>query len=258
MGNIPALRERRESAWRAVQVVGGTAALVAAIVFRRWLGAEFLLFRGLGVLSSGPRVLPTDATQWLALLQTDRLVGLTLLNVFDMVNYVLVGLMFLGVYAALRKRNSLFLTVAVAIAFTGIGLYLASNKAFSLLALSDQHAATTAGRPAILVAAQVLLRESDPLSAGTGVFWAFILVTTAELVIAVVMLRSDVFGRPTAIVGIVANAFGLGYFVTVLAAPAWTFAPLSASAPLLLVWYLLTGIRLIRLRRPREGSDNAS
>ena len=45
--------------------------------------------------------MPTSALEWFTLLHTNRLVRLTFLNVFDSVNYVLVGLIYLGLYASL-------------------------------------------------------------------------------------------------------------------------------------------------------------
>jgi xanthine/uracil/vitamin C permease (AzgA family) len=61
------------------------------------------------------------------------------------------------------------------------------------------------------------------------------------------MLRSPVFGKVTAYTGILANLFGLGYYVTLAFAPTMTVIPLSASAPFLLIWYILIGRRLLQL-----------
>ena len=82
---------------------------------------------------------------------------------------------------------------------------------------------------------------------GAGVTLALFLVTTAGLIIAVVMLRSDVFGKATAIIGILAHGFMLVYFVTWTFAPAIRAIPPSLSGLFLFVWYILIGIKLLKL-----------
>jgi hypothetical protein len=240
-----------DPAWRGLCPLGGGAALAAAIVFRRWLSAELGLLSSLGLLGgvSAPR--SGAVRDWFSLLQAHPLIGLISLNGLDLVNYALVGLIVLGMYAALRKSAPGAVTVALGLAFTGIAVYFASNQAFSLLRLSRAYAAaaTDAERSQLLAAGQALQALSDPLTFGSGVFWGFNLVTLAELIFAGAMLRTGVFSKLTAWIGLAANALGLGYFITVAFAPALTFIPLSASAPLLLVWYLLAGVRLLRLGR---------
>jgi hypothetical protein len=238
--------ETMDSAWRGLYRASGIAALIAAIIFRRWLGAEVALFS-----AQEP---PSTVIGWFTLLQSNRLLGLTFLNVFDIVNYALVGLIFLGLYAALRRANRSYMTLATMLGGVGIAVYFASNQAFALLSLSDQYAAATtdAHRSMILAAGQALLTMNDFSQGGGGINLSFYLVTLAGLIMAVVMLRSSIFSKATAYVGILANVFGLGVILTLAFAPTMTFIPLSASAPFLLIWYILIGLRLLRLAR-REG-----
>ena len=107
---------------------------------------------------AGTKGPPSGVADWFALLP-NKLVGLALLNAFDLVNYALVGLIFLGLYAALRRFNKAMMTLALLLGFLGIGIYFASNQAFPLLALSDQYAAVTSElqRTVLLNAGQVLL-----------------------------------------------------------------------------------------------------
>ena len=235
--------EATDTAWGSLYRVGGVAALIAAIIFRRWLAAEVALFSG-----QGP---PNTVVGWFRLLQSNRLLGLTFLNAFDLVNYALVGLIYLGLYAALRRANRSYMTIATMFGFVGIAVFFASNQAFALLSLSNQYAAATteAQRSMILAAGQALLTLNDFSQGGGGVNLSFYLVTLAGLMIAVVMLRSNVFGKVTASVGILANVLGLGVILTLAFAPSLTFIPLSASAPFLLIWYILIGLRLLKLGR---------
>ncbi len=241
MMNQAKVAETLDSAWKSLYIIGGAAALTAAIIFRRWLGAEVTLFSG--------QEPPSTTVGWFTLLQSNRLLGLTFLDVFDIVNYALVGLIFLALYAALRRANRSYMTLATMLAFVGIAVYLASNQAFAILSLSDQYAAATtdAQRAMFVAAGQTLLTMNSFNQGGTGIRLSFLLVTLAGLIISMVMLRSSIFGRVTAYVGILANVFGLGAFITLALAPPMTFIPLSASAPFLLIWYILVGLRLLQL-----------
>jgi len=236
--------------WKFLYRVGGIAAFLAAILFRRNLAEEFLLFRGLGIIRFGPTTFPDHPADWFALLHTHPLLGLTLLNLFDAVNYALVGLIFLGLHAALRRVNQSLMTLAMALTLVSIAAYFASNQAFAMLSLSSQYASTTsdAQRSALLAAGQALLAiHNTGANYGPGLYISFLFISIAGLIIATVMLRSDAFGKLTAWMGILANILGLGYYVTLTLAPALSAIPLSAAAPFLLVWYLLIGERLLGL-----------
>jgi hypothetical protein len=244
--------ESMDSAWKGLYRMGGAAALIAVVVFRRNLGSELVGFRGFGLIDV-PATHPSSAIDWFALLQNDRFVGLALLNVFDMVNYALVGLMFLALYGALRRANQSAMVVATASGLVGIAVTFASNQAFSMLSLSNQYAAaTTEGQRSMLLAAgEGLLVINNPgaIYQGTGITMGLLLVTLAGMTISLVMLRSHVFGKATAYVGILANGFGLGYFITLAFAPAlYALFPII-SAPFRVLWYVLIAIRLFQLGR---------
>ena len=134
--------------WKGLFIVGGVAALVAGVVFRRNLGPEVYLITG--------QAPPVSAIDWFTLLQDNRLPGLTLLNLFDVVDYALAGLMFLALCVALWRYNKSYSLIATVLGFVGIAVFFASNTALSMLTLSDQYAAATtdAQRSIFLAAGQ--------------------------------------------------------------------------------------------------------
>ena len=236
--------------WIGLCRVGGIAALVAAIIFRRNLAAEYVLLRAMGMITSGPIAPPTSTLDWFTLLHDNRLVGLTLLNLFDMVNYALVGLILLGLYAALKQTKMSSATLALVIGIVGVAVYFACNQAFAVAALSDQYAAATtdADRSMFLAAGHALLAvQSSGATYGNGFFISFFCVEVAGLIMAAIMLRSNLFGRRTAYFGILANVLGLVYYVFQITVPALTAVSMSLSAVFLLIWYALIGVRLLRL-----------
>ena len=149
--------DTEDAAWKGLFKVGSVAALIGGLVFRRNLGAEFMLLRSVGIINVGPTTPPVAVVDWFGLLQNNRLVGITLLGLFDIVNYALVGLMFLALFVALRRASRSFIAIAASLSFVGIVVYLASNQALTMLSLSDQYAAATteAQRSILLVACKL-------------------------------------------------------------------------------------------------------
>jgi len=237
--------ETADSDWKSLYRVGGVAALIAGVIFRRNLGAEISLFSA--------QKQPDTIIDWFTLLQNNRLLGLSYLNLFDIVDYALVGLMFLALYVALRRANKSYMAIATTLALVGITVYFASNTAFSMLSLSDQYAAATtdAQRSMFLAAGQAVLATNNPgaVYQGTGIYMSFLLLAVAGLIVSAVMLRSSIFGRVTAYVGILASAFDLAYCITFAFVPAMTVYLLPTAGLLLMVWHILTGRRLYQLGR---------
>jgi hypothetical protein len=236
------------SAWKTLYRLGGIAALLAVFVFRRNLGAELMALRGLGLFPVPG--MPISASGWFALLQSNPLVGLTLLNVFDLVEYAMVGLIFLAVCAALWQTNRSVMLVATVCGLAGMMVYFASNQAFAMLALSERYAAATteAARNTLLAAGEALLAVNNPgaLHQGTGIYLSLFLVLLAGLVMSVVMLHSKVFSKTTAIAGILANGFGLGYYIVLVFSPSLLALPFVLSAPFRVIWYFLIARKLLR------------
>jgi hypothetical protein len=224
--------------------MGALAALFAVVVFRRHFGTELTLLMDLGTISREP---PSSAFDWFTLLQANQFLGLLLLDLFDIVNYLLVGLLFLALYGALRRANKVAMIVATACSLVGVAVYLASNQAFAMRALSDQYAAasTDAMRATFLAAGEALLAIHNP----GGVHLSLLLVALAGLLASTVMLHRGVFGKATAAVGLVANGLVLAYFVALPLAPAIAFLFPAASAPFRLIWYLLIARGLCQLGR---------
>lgn len=246
--------ENTDSAWKPLYRVGGAAAMIAAVIFRRNLDAEWLLFRSIRIINDGPVAPPSTVIDWFMLLQSNRLLGLTLLKLFDMVNYALVGLILLALFAVLRRVNQFFMALAATLGFLGVAVYFASNQALTMLSLSKQYAAASsdAQRTMLLAAGQAVLviHNNDNYP---GIYLSFLFVTVSGLMISTVMLRSNIFSNGTAYAGILANGFGLGYYITLAFAPALEFLPISISAIFLLIWYLLVGLRLYRLGQASHG-----
>jgi hypothetical protein len=101
-------------------------------------GAKLLMYHsvhGFGLFVV-PETMPDRAAEWIVLLQNNPFVGLVLLNVFDLIEYALVGLIFLAVCAALWQASRSAMLVATVCGLIGIVVYFASNQAFAMPSLS--------------------------------------------------------------------------------------------------------------------------
>lgn len=257
--NPAANLEPLDASWKSLCRVGGAAALAAGILFRRNIAAE------IGLLSTPPP--PTTVGEWFALLQSNRLLALAYLNVLDLVNYALVALVLLALYAALRRTARSVMTIAAAAGLLGVAVYLSSNTALSMLALGEQYAAATAEsqQAALLAAGQALLALNRFGAAGshpgTAGYISLFFVAAAGLLISLVMLRSALFNRATAYVGILAGGLDLAYCLAFALVPvdgellALLFIP--AAGLFWMLWHVLVGWRLCRLGRP-EGKKPPS
>ncbi|HSD82610.1 MAG TPA: hypothetical protein VLG46_02060, partial [Anaerolineae bacterium] len=224
--------EAEELAWKGLFKVGGIAALIAGLIFRRNLGAELTLLKGSGLINAGPAAPPTTVLDWFTLLRDNPLLGLTWLNLFDMVNYALVGLMFLALFIVLRRASQSAMAIAAVQGFAGVVIYLASNQALTMLSLSGQYAVATTDmqRSLLLAAGQATLAiHANAGYEGAGLYLSFFGVTVAGLISSMVMLRSKRFGKATAYTGILANGFGLSYYLALVFAPALVALPISIS-----------------------------
>jgi hypothetical protein len=233
-----------ETSWKSLYRAGEIAALIAAIVFRRNIGAEVSLFTGAGAI-------PHSAVEWFSLLQTNPFVGMSFLAVFDVFNYFLEGLVFLALGAALWQVSKSRVTVAIASGLVGIAVSFATNISLSMMSLSQQFAASSseAQKSALLSAGQALLALNGHLTnfPGTGAYLAWLLIALAGLAFSSLLLSSN---RATAIVGLLAAGCDLAYCLTFPISPTVQAILMSFGGAFWMIWHLLVAYLL--LKRAKE------
>ena len=241
MTNQVTQAETTDSAWKGLYKVGGAAALIVTVL----LTIEIIVF------TAYP--LPSTVIGYFTLFQTNRLLGLLNLYLLEILAYALFVPMFLALYVALRRANESYMALATTLAIIGIAVFLATNNPFSMLSLSDQYAAATtdAQRSLFLAAGQAILANTNQ-RAVEGFNLGLLLVSVAGLIVSAVMLRSNIFSKLTAYVGILANAISLAEFFRLAFVPAAVLLLLiiaTASGLLLLIWYILIARSLFQLEQ---------
>ena len=137
-------------------------------------------------------------------IEQNKLVGLVNLDLVMLISEGLAVMVYLGLFAALRKVSHWLARVAVGFGLGGIFLYFAINPTFSFLYLSDQYAsaATVAERASLVAAGDALWANYQ----GTAFGIFYLMTAVATLIFAAAMLRTRVFNRMTACVGLVTGA----------------------------------------------------
>ncbi len=230
--------DNADSTYKGLYRLGGVAALIAAALT---LGEVILL---------ALYPLPGTIQDWFMLFQRNRLLGLLDLWGLEVPMYAMFAIVFLALYIALRRADKGLMAIALIFAILGIGVFLATNNPFSMLSLSNQHAAATtdAERSTLLAAGQALLANTSQRAVG-GFNMGLFLVSIAGLIISSVMLRSDTFRKSIAYVGILAHALSLADYLREALTSSAVVALLIIlpNALLLVTWLGLVGRRLYQL-----------
>jgi hypothetical protein len=232
---------KQEPNWAGVYKLGGVAVLVTVLV---------------GIIESTIQFLPVSnipldtVLDWFVLFQENPFMGLRNMGLLNIFLNTLALFTYFALYAA-HKENSHqpYAALAMVIAYLGIGVFLANNRALSMLDLANQYAvATTDTQRALLEAAgQSMLTVGQSHTPGT--FLGFFLSEVAGIIISVVMLRSNIFSNINAYAGI------LGFSILLVIEYFSTFSGLSNTMMMLfmlggllsMIWYILIARKLFQL-----------
>jgi hypothetical protein len=230
--------ETADSRWKSLYTIGGAAALIIGI----FIPIQIIVF-----IVSPP---PSTVIDYFTLFQSNRILGLLDLDLLLIADTALSVPILLALYVALRRASESLMAIATALGFVAIAAYFASNTAFNMLFLSDQYAAATtdAQRSMFLAAGEAMLA----IYQGTAFHINYVFGALALLTISVVMLRSKVFSKVTAYVGVLANVLVFGLYVPTIGI---TLSILSVV--FLLIWYILIARRLFQLGSASRKKETA-
>jgi hypothetical protein len=226
--------------WSGLIRAGGVAAMLIAIV----LIAEIAVYAAL------PRSETT--IEHLRLLSDDWLGGLLTLDLLGMFAYLLLVPTILALYVALHRGSEGLMLVAAVLSFVGIADFLATNTALPALALAHDFAAAASEseRTAILGAGHAmfaLFNENAFLS-------SYVIVSVAWSLIGLAMLRTSLFGRRAAVIGILTGAAGVVAVILEHVSEALVDVAIPVyfvAIGLLLAWMVFVARRLWTLGYPR-------
>ena len=195
-----------------------------------------------------------NIVEWFALFQTHPFAAFSRLGIINITTLSLSIPIYLAFPQAFGKHRPILAALASILFFIGTAVYLSSNTVFPLFALSQQYAAAAeAQKPLLEAAGRAVLAQGADLTAGT--FVGLFLTQIAGLLITAGMLRGEVFGKWTGIVGLVGFGLMSGFFILTAFVPAQYGSAMLIAAPgalFMIVYQILLARRFFQLGRPGE------
>lgn len=219
--------------WKDLYRIAGIAAILSEVVI-------LLGFATFFIWPYSPGSETTESI--LLMLQSDRLGGLISLDIFLFLGNMLSIALFLALYVTLRQVNESYALIALALGLIAVTLLVPSRPLSELIALSKAYstAATPEARAQTLAASQALLT----LFSGTNWFMNTLLGGISLLISSLLMLRSKIYSKTSAYVGIITNALVCGFFI-----PTVGIFLLFLSLAGYMIWYLLLARRFLMMAR---------
>ena len=150
----------------------------------------------------------------------------------------------LALYVALRRVNESLIAIATVLAVVEAVAFIVARPALEMLYLSNHYAAATtdAQRTMILAAGEAMLATFH----GTAFHVGINLFSIYYLIVSIVMLQSNIFGRVTAFTGVVAAILNWGLYVP---GGIGLFLFTLSVIPFLAIWLILVARKLFQLGR---------
>ena len=228
---------------------GAIAGFIASCLIRRNLAAEFHILNEAGLFTPGLFTEPGSVLEWFEMFQSSWILGFLQTDFFDVVNSFLITVLLLGLFFLLRKESPVLPALAAGICIISFIFYVSSNISFQMLYLSSQYfaAGSTEGKRQLLAAGHSVLAQYSPgtgikaFSSYTSLFFLFI----SGLIACLSMRSSPLFRKWVRIIGYIAHISGLFTFIVLPISPDLTAVPISLSAPFIIVWYFVIGLKLL-------------
>lgn len=223
-----------DSRWNWLYRIGGAAAVLSVVI----VPIQIVVF-----MVWPP---PSTIADWFALFQNDGLVGLLAFEFLFVVDAALGIPTILALYIALRRTSESFMAIALAVGLVASVALITARPAFEMLYLSSQYAAaTTDAQRSILLAAGEAMRATFY---GTAFNTSNVLGNINLLIVPLVMLRSNLFGKATAYMGMLAGILGFAMYVPTVG----LFLGIL-SALFLAIWRILIAVKFFQLGRGKPA-----
>ena len=184
--------------------------------------------------------------------QDNTLLGLYNLDFLNLTVSVIMIPSFLALFVAHRRINNSFSILALLIFIIGTSIFIANNAALPMFDLSQKYAGSNDNNQKLLLAAAGEALIVKGAHGGFGAFPGFVLITLSEMLISFVMLKSAIFSKMTAYVGLSGTLLLIIYLILVTFVPSIKSVAMVIAAPgglLTLAWMIMFTIKLFKLSK---------
>jgi hypothetical protein len=189
---------------------------------------------------------PSDPAAIFVLLHEHKVEGLLRLDLAVILAMPLYYLVFLGLFAALRRVDLSNAILSTALAFAGITLVVATPTALPMLRLSELYAGAgnDAQRAHYLAAGEAVMASN--VWRHTGAVIGAVLLQSAAVLICYVMLKG-VFSRRIAWLGLIMHGMDLVHLLCGAFLPTAGMVLMAIAGVLYPFWFFLIGRRLLQV-----------
>ncbi len=224
--------QQADGRWGWLYKIGGAAAVFSVAI----IPIQLIIFVVWGQ--------PATALGWFDLFQNNEFAGLLAFEILFVVNAAVGIATILALYVALRRTSESLMAIATVLGLVEAVAFIVARPALEMFYLSNQYtdASTDAQRAALLAAGEAVIATFH----GTAFHVGINLFSIYYLIVPIVMLRSNIFGRVTAYTGIVAAILNWGLYVP--GGLGLILGTLSV-VPFLAIWLILVARKLFQLGR---------
>lgn len=237
--------ENTQNQWKSIYKLGAITSLFVI------LGTILDIVIGTS-LGGDLSKIPSTAIDKFAQFNYNWLLGLYNLDFLNLINTTLMIPAYFALWAAQRRENITYVTLATIIFFIGAVVFISNNTALPMLELSNKYAASTNVNQRILLAAAGEAMIARGAHGSLGVFAGFFLSTIGGIIMSFGMLKGKVFSKFTAYLGILGGVLLLIYLFLVTLVPEIKNVAIIVAAPggiLALAWMIMWNYRLFLLGR---------
>jgi len=187
---------------------------------------------------------PKSVIEYFSLFQRNCLLGLLDLDLGLTIDNIIFMLVYIGLYAVMKRYNKPLTTTGLVFAVISTALYLVSREvSFSMISLSSQYtsAVSEAEKASIVTIGSTLLAIYN----GTCFDISYVLGGVSIILFSIAMLKSDLFTEAFAWLGIIMG-------ILMLVPPTmgkFGFVVSFISIIPLMPWLIIVGIRFFRLAK---------
>lgn len=229
--------------WRDLYKVGGITTIILELLIVLG-GISFAIWPYTPGYASTAKIL--------SMLHNDRIGGLMSLDFLLFLSNFFGILIFLALYVSLKSINESYALIALVLGLLAAVLIVPARPMAELVTLSDGYAtaATDQAKNQFLIAGEAILAQFN----GTAYLTNTFLGGVSLLVSSLLMLRSRIFSKATAYVGIITNLAVCLFFIPVIG----TYL-LFLCLPGYVIWYVQLGRTFFRLGRnnPQTTQENS-
>lgn len=243
MGNLPSTSGIVDTKWKSVIFLGSVCTFIAL--------AGTIIDIVFGTITGGNLgELPQTALDRISQIQSNPLLGLYNLDLLNIIIQLIMIPAYLALYVVLSKIQPGFSLLAFIFFLVGTITMVTGNAALPMYELSSKYFAASSEAQKILLAAAGEALLVKGIHGSYGMFIGFILPNLGGILISWLMLKSGIFTKTNAWLGLIGSIMISFYLILVTFVPEVKSMATLFAAPggiMLMVWMLLFAFRLKKI-----------